>query len=308
MSIIRNLTFKSYNGNRPLNIVSEFLDGNFEYYFSKLGHHMYGGTTRTILNWYPPVDPLPSNVHIFPKNYKLNNFIEPVDILFCHNRLDETFVQKFAMAMHVPIVAIDSLQLSNGQVPKSNRINVAAHDSLKYSTDSTVIRYGISVPTQSLEKDIDILVVGYIPKQDRDILNTIKTNFDSYLFLGDNEGYSKLEYNESYFNAFSRAKIFLNLTNNTGISYHLLHAMAAGCAVVTNKTPVLEKALGNSVEYIKSKKDTLKKIKKLLNNVKIARDLSEASLEIVKSQFQLEKFLDEWATLLNRIRNEVFIP
>ena len=306
MSIIRNLTSKCYNDERPIHIMTQFYDGHFEYNLSKLNCKLYGMQELSILHWSLPVSKKPENIVTVPKEFNRALLDFPVDLLICNNRLNYK-LSNYSLSLHVPIVIVDHL------VPPSEAlddmpslyvkaVNVACHPSLKQAKNSKVINYGVDIPEQELERDIDVLVAGKLMPSDYDVFSLLKKEFRC-VFMGDNPPHSKEIYDKEYEDLFLRSKVYLNLASNTGIPYNLLKGMAAGCAIVTNKTPTLSSVLQDSALYINNKTEIVSGVQHALGN----QNMSNKALDIAKTDFSMQTFQEKWSELLKELKEEIFL-
>ncbi len=311
MSPIRNLMAKSYEQDRPLNILSEFVDGQFELALSRLGHNIYGSDKMSVLNWRPCTKSLPQNIHISPSVFSTTMHTIPFDLLICHNRLDGSLIERLSMGLHIPTIVVDHFTFppehTDSINPYNKHTNICVDDTVKFNDNSITIPYGVDIPDTVAEKTVDVLIAGKFHTGDYDIFPLVGREFDNHLFVGPNQGVSEELYDEEYNEAFGKSKVYVNLTSNMGVPYELLKAMAAGCAIITNRTPVLEKVLGDSVVYAKSKYEITTAVKELLNKPSDLKKYSEAARELVKDKFSMDKFLSSWDSLIAETKHRIFL-
>lgn len=307
MSLIRNMVTKSYKDDRPLNILSEFFDGHFEYNLAKLGHHIYGDPNKNLLNWTMPYSKRPDNIHFSPEVFAASGYAMPFDLLLCHNRLNAKFYQTFSLGLHIPVIMVDHLHVPLEHVAVHQHKVVATHESLKLVETAEVVHYGIDIPELLDERTVDVLIADSLPSTDHDILSTILVKHgDKCLIMGDNKEISEPKLDNEYENAFLNSKVYLNLSANTSISHNLLKAMAAGCAIVSNRTDTLTNALEDSASFIKSRLEIENIVRELLNNPKKLKEQGGAARKLATEQFGMDNFLTNWERILQEARYKVF--
>ncbi len=305
MSIIKTCLRKSVKSNEPANILTIVHDLKFDYDLCLTPHIFYGSRHSSQIGCNPITKNKPDNFIELPNEFNLVKNDITFDFVLCNSR-DRTYDKalQFSNALHIPIIIIDNSQfLGRQKVAASIHINPTLQNDEIYSE---LIEYMVDIPEPSTKRDIDVLICNQFMKDEYHIVEKIKSSIKDCVIIGDNVNLSKSAYDEEYIDYFNRTKIYINLSTYYGISSHLLQAMVSGCAVISNKIPIIENLLGDNILYIKNVEDVSELVNKLLDDEELLIENGNKMKQIAQSKFKPKKFIDKWTKLFYRYKDEVF--
>ncbi len=240
-----------------------------------------------------------------------------LDMIIFNNR--EAHHQFFGLSksLHLPCLVIDHdisqhndfiLNQIRAQTPFQS-ISCSSPVQKQYHSLEN-INYGIEQIYGEYDKDIDILICGTFSDQDLFIINTLKKQFPTLRVFGQNP---KLSYSEvadtyeDYKNLFKRAKVFLNLSVQSNISYEMLLALNSKCAIITNNFPVYRDLLNKDNAIILDNiEQVIPAIQNLINNKQAYQKYTSYKVDL--SGYNSIEFIEKWKTVLESYRYKVYMP
>jgi len=213
----------------------------------------------------------------------------------------EKHIAKFPKMLHLPGLVINhqDFQQTNYHLKQrllEGNIDIIFTKEVKYGTEELA----------GVEKDIPILIDGSFKEQDHNLLSTIKTIVPELTIIGDNP---KLKFSitpksyEEYRRYFARCRVYINFPKNMGISQQSLWAMSNGAAIISLKTPSLQKlitpkrgVLYDNLNYLINELKNYKQIEKRISTDK----------DVINEEYSMSKFVNSWRQITEKYRDRVF--
>lgn len=311
MSIIKNITDRSYTQDRPANILSSFYDGKFEYALAKTGHNIYGAIKTSEKVFFPPVSQMPSNFHFIPETLENIRIDIPFDFVLTHNRGNAfQFYKKTAEIQHIPLVvvhhqSIEDKLTANVFLNLSKRcVHVTDQLSNQFLTKNvihTCVDFPSAIPFEERK-----LLLGTSSVFSNEDYNEIRHRFKS---MADNEfflnSHQKPLFDEEYMNGMSNTKVYINFVSESIIPYDMAQAMACGCAVFSIRNKAVESILPDECLF-DSSKSLLVSVKELVHAQDKLKQLGIDNAIKAKEMFDEAKFISQWKELIEDVRYRIF--
>lgn len=265
-------------------------------------------------DWNFSLYPQPDNLY-YIANFHTNNIISKInfDLIICHDRTTQYDIAKqLANILHINVVIIEHIANTEyldliGMIPllkkTKNDINVFVEDiQEQFKINGTVIKYGISDLYQNNKTD-QICIFDV----ESTILDGIKQHITKPIITDNTKTISADQYHDTLKNS----KFYFNLSaETTRIQPSVLHAMSAGCIVVSMSSPIINNLITHMETGIIFQ--NMEELIQLWHNIdnstgadttKIAKNANQ----YIVDNYNPEKFRQKWSTLLINTSNKTYI-
>lgn len=304
-----------------LKIVALVNNGQFEKMIANTGFTFYSSLKATKDAWDLYTFSKPHNYYLFDSESLTLPHHLTVDAILCHNKYTHYLnALQLSRVLHVPLILVEHTMPPASmrkeevwQIARQSKPDLVIYplQTIKnaWGVDGEVIPYGVELGTER-EKDIDILIPGQFNRIDYPLIKEFIYQLRDYNvnIVGMNEGISKPAPSfEKYIELYARSKVVLSLNVGLNFPFEALYAAANRCAIVSNRTAVVEEwlnedncVLAKSVDtLIQSVKDLTKdsdRIKKLGDN---ARELAE--------RHSMDKVIPLWHNAFKNITSKTYV-
>lgn len=301
-------------------------DGWFEWIFQNSGVRCYSSAEATAYDWlcgeYPP------NINLLPKgmNYIPNRV--DLDVVICNHRKDQVIkAANVADAYHLPLILIEHelpfetsksnlRQYVNSRMPK--RVVHVVTDQLVneewglHNTDREVVHipYGL-VGFGSEVRDIEVLVFGDYTINDYSLLELMLASHPKSVGFGNNPGTGTQPFKKfkEVQKALGRSKVCLTAHSSMRPPFGMFLAMAAGCAVITNKTRWSSRFIehGKTGFLFERGADIKKVVKDVCADEALKERVGMAGRKAILEQFSVDKFQSGWHNLIEQLSTRTYV-
>jgi hypothetical protein len=314
MSTISNLVRKATKQNGKLNILTFFYDGKFDVELLQTGHEFYGCLEHSAWQWPGYTNAQYKNLHVLRDISEINNV--DVDLVIFNSRERQNQFFGICRQLHAPGLIIDHdtnhqnafFRAKNKQFTPFPNISTSEHVQQQYGSD-ICINYRVVPKAWESQKDIDILCTVSL-QHDMGLINTIKQNFPSAVFIGHHPNLpyaAQVETFEDYKGLFRRARLFVNIAPQEDINHDILYALNNSVPIVTYERPVYKGLLEQNVNAIQvsSPEEIISKIKELSFDKSLYNKISNYKTNLTK--FDQSIFLRRWREELGKHASRVYI-
>jgi glycosyltransferase involved in cell wall biosynthesis len=311
--LIKTILNRAIKSDRKANILLFFCDGWFDRQLALTGHNFYGNMDGTLFKWECP--DREDNITFLPKSLKTNLTDMFFDLIITNDRpYQNAKAQEFSKTFSIPIVHVDHgavpTTLSENDLQKLLSAPVRAdflvctnQSEQQWPGDAKYIPYCYPKIEQE-EKDIEILISGRFTQEEYGIIKSITSQFENVLVIGPNPGLSEPVELERYYEIFARTKIFVNLSTDTNLNNGIMTACRAGCAVVSNRTPVINAVDNGGLKVCADIPQIIRTVKELQNNPKTMRECVAGASSINYGSTE-EDFVEKWNEIIESVRYKV---
>ena len=229
-------------------------------------------------------------------------------VLFNDRQVQKPLIERYAYELQIPTIIVDHKPLSMNPYLIKSLYNLQPFTSIqcyKSDNDITKILYAVN-PIEyndSVDKDIDVLFTN-TPKPDK--VSTVQHILSQYpmTFIGNkikevpNLKPEQAETYEEYKRLFARAKIFIHLPTNIGISSELIWALNHGCWVLGLADTHTDATIMKHPRYISATLDLTSHIKQLLTKSPPPADLLYTN--------NYSQYIKSWTNLITEHQKKVY--
>lgn len=300
-----------------LHILTFPYNGWFETSLAKTGHLFYGDTQSAKVPWNPEFLPVPKNFFL------LNNQL-PSHLDFDFILINDIYSQmlpayNLSSRLHIPIVAVNHYHPSLFKREDLEKIKIDSGDKLSlivsvsesikkaWRDESVVIPYSIE-PVQQVPKLEKVLIIGNFLQKDYHIIEEICDGIDNIQIIGNNTGLSTTTTLAEENKALANSKVYINLMGNGQTPIHMFRAMAAGCVVISSKTPVSEEIITDRVNgfFAESTSAFRSILKEVMGNQSLADKVSTAAKAKIMTDYSESAFITNWDSVFKFAAESVF--
>lgn len=317
MNPIRTSINKAFAEDRPARILSLFYDGYFERDLARTGHEIYGSIEDTTITWDYPWHQMIDNIHLLPADFhQYNNTVE-FDLVMCNERVHQ--YQKAAQlsyALHAPLILVDhfspQIDWSYTQIEqliqsRQNRVSVSCSHKIgadwKNPVGPIVYPCGENFIFNKHDKS-GVLMHGTFLQNEYHFIEYVRHKVDGIKIVGNNPGFTESPAYNELLDMFRKAQIYVNLSTVNGFSWGLIHALKAGCAIVTTQNPLLANFfLDDDVKFVFDVDDIPAAVEEIKNDTETCDRLQKTSLKR-SSAFDTDKFVKSWDEIIKKYQYE----
>ncbi len=314
MSVISNLVRKATNKEEKLNILSFFYDGKFDIELLKTGHHFYGILESSAYQWPGFMKAEYKNLHIFRDLNEVHHV--DIDLVIFNSRHAHNQFFQICRQLHAPGLIIDHDQNNqnaffrekNKQLTPFPHISTSKYVSSQYDC-GLYISNGVEPKNWEMDKDIDILCTASL-QHDHNLINNIRQNFPTAVFIGHNPNLpfvGQVETYDNYKELFKRCRVFVNISPQMNINHEVLFALNNKVPIITPKMAIYNGLLQDKVNCLEvtSPDDIISKIKELSFDKALYNKISNFTTDL--SDFSETVFIDRWKEELSKHASRVYI-
>ncbi len=314
ISPINNIA-RSASKQKSLNILSFIYDGYFDTLLCETfpQHNFYApiSDNNKPTGWNFKLCPQLPNMHYIP-TISTTNIISKIDfdLIICHDRTSQyDMARHFANTLHINIIIVEHIANTKsidliGMIPllkkTKNDTNVFMENIIEqFKLSGTVIRYGI--PNLYCQKKKNQILLLNIDQQTIDTItphiNTPIVSHDIYDLTS-----------EQYYSLLKESKFYFNLSAETNrIQLPVLHAMSAGCIVVSMSSPVISDLINHMESgIIIENMDDLINIWNDIDTTDIVKMATSAN-KYIMDNYDPKIFKQKWQDTLVKIANKTYI-
>ncbi len=315
-SPVKNIA-RSASQKESLNILSFICDGYFDTMLCDAlpQHNFYGPINdgSRPVGWNFTLCPQPSNFHYVP-NFNQSNITSTIDfdLIICHDRTSQyDMAKQLANMLHIniiiaehiantdPIDLISMIPLLKKTKNDTNIFVANVADQLKIS--GQIIRYGI--PNLYHEDKKDQIAILNIEQK---IIDDIQPHLNTPIILRDINTLTS----QQYFSLLQESKFYFNLeAETTKLQLPVLHAMSAGCVVVSMSSPAINDLIthGENGIIIGGMEELLTLFKwKDIDKLETEK-ISKAANQYIVENYSSEQFSQKWQAALMETANKTYV-
>lgn len=234
-------------------IITCGFDGYYENMLAKTGNTVYVLPIQSRFEWRIDLPPKEKNCIILPDVNDMPVDLE-ADVILCQERrVQYPLAFQLAHMLHIPLVCVE--HFLGLEIPPGQRFDahISTSNEIAQQTpgETTVIPYGIKIPTNRFNKNESVVIIGNFTPDERNIVSHLLQGVPNLKVIGNNPGLSndaKTQF--EYDLAIRNASIYINLSLDGRITNHLLRAMASECVIISNDTPGIRSILNKDNSII----------------------------------------------------------
>lgn len=246
----------------PINILCFVFDGFFERQLAELGYNVY---IPVMTGEFPSFKSSHENLHILTQNLTDIPLSCEFDCIIINDKISQyAKAAEIAKFWNIPLILVEHYYKLDGiknedllilQNQKYFSV-VETHENLAqswYNKAQHLIPYFIEVTNKP--KNDNTIIYGNFQQSETRVLQELSSKIKNLKVYGEKLSTHKVASYEELLNEISSCKTYINLATSQKFSIPMLHAMGAGCRVVSNlsnATNVLKDRIlvGGSVEEI----------------------------------------------------------
>lgn len=331
LSSILNSTTK-----KRLNILTAPTHERYESNLSRCNAEFFAIGHNSVKTWDSVFATKPNNYHLLPICDTLEDISRSIpeevaiDLVLSQNKFGQyQLLLPLANALHCPLISLEhTLPLMPADGPGWDQatfhavremmgdVNVFISEMSKntwlydYSPNNLVIEHGV---------DTNLFKPGNIERKNK-CLSIVNDWINRDVFCGYKkwtriiQGYecqvygktppfsTPLETTDKLVEAYQSHSIFVNTSLISPIPSVVLEAMSCGCAVVSTATCMIPEIINGENGFCSNDEDRLKeKIGELLADPAKARRMGELARQTIIDKFPLDKFVNNWNTLFEKV-------
>lgn len=291
-------------------------DGFFEKSLCKTGHTFYGDISMAVSPWNPNNLKLPDNFVM------LNGRVPPrvdFDCVLINDMLTQLDkASQIASELHIPIVNFnhydpgffkrEDLQKIRYEYRKIfANISISESARVGWQADGDIIGYETEIRPEHPKSD-SVLLLGQFTQKDYYLVKEICQDSPSLVIIGDNPGLSRAGSIDDEDIALDNSKIYVNLLTYGKAPTNVFRALAAGCVVISTKTPTTEGLIidGFNGFLVESTLEFRQAIDKVLKNPELASRISTNARNTIMSDFTTTSFVEKWNRVFDFASRSIF--
>ena len=314
ISPINNIA-RSASPQKSLNILSFICDGYFDSMLCDAlpEHNFYGPINDggQPNDWNFTLCPQPSNFHYIPY-FGQSNIASKInfDLVLCHDRTSQyDTAQQIVHQLHINTIIVEHITNTEvldltAMIPLLKKTkkdtNVFVGDSSEsFKIPGTLIRYGIAnLYCKKKKNQIAIFTA------DQNLINNIRPHIKTPIVSHDIRGLTA----DQYKTILQESKFYFNLEAElTRLQLPILHAMSAGCVVVSISSPSIKDIINHMENGITIQNmDELLELWKKIDKVDTKKIAKAANKYIVDNHCP-ERFRKQWREILTSTANKTYI-
>ena len=307
-SPIDNLV-RSASSSKSLNILVYVFDGYFEYCLAQAfpQHHFYCLKNTAKIKW---------NTNVWQPSNNLHLSVEPPSHIVFDCILSNDFTSHYKSAytasqmFHIPLILMEHIPTDKPPNTIKTKHHYISHELVDVSSEGLpIFPYGVGKLNNTLDKSGVVVISDFTPRDIMVVQDMIRQSSLPIKIFGNNPGLSKpIDNLYMYKKTLEEGLIYLHLTSDVNIPVSVLHAMSAGCIVISTKTPLLENVITKDRGFlVNSGPDMLSIISKVKNNPDKYVSCGKNAQNYTQDNFNMKTFTENWSGVFNKIEKEVVI-
>ncbi len=326
-SIIHSCSVKP---DEPLNILCSPTHEGFQTSLCHTNHNFYSFWTDQIKRWVTEYRPVPKNYFILPDNI-IPNWLD-FHVVLSQNKFDQyQRLKPIADNLHLNLISVEhTFPFPGWNSEQRGRLHELRGKHNVFITKKSLEAWGWENrgETSVIEHGID---TDLFKPSDRPRQNTILTVANDYINrdwclnfklykqvteglpttpVGNTEGFSRAASSvEELIYFYQSSKIFLSTANISPIPLTILEAMACGLPVVATPSSAIPDYVEHGISGFLTNDPVEMRyyLELLLTNDNMASKMGMAGREIILEKFGLQRFVDDWNSLLYEISSLPYI-
>jgi len=317
ISPIKNIA-RSASKQESLNILSFICDGYFDSMLCEAlpQHNFYGPINdgNKPSGWNFTLCPQPNNFH-YIANINQSNIVNKInfDLIICHDRTSQyDIARQFAQALHINTIIVEHIVNTThldliSMIPllkkTKNDINVFIEDiTEQFKIPGTIIKYGIPNLKHNNrdDKKNQILVLNL----DQPTVDSIQPHISTPIVLYDINNLNP----KQYYSLLQKSKFYFNMSAEiTRLQLPVLHAMSAGCVVVSMSSPVINNLITHMKNgIIINGMEDLLEVWKNIDNID-TKKISQNANQYIMDNYDPEQFKQQWQNIITLTAKQTYV-
>jgi len=318
---------------RPLNILTVICHERYESGLCMTGHNFYALYQQGLKTWTADFAEIPENYHILRESYSIQDALDSIpdyvniDLVLSHHRFGSyQLLAPIAKFLRVPLISLEHtlpLRTDNGgwhssrfdqlrSMKGEENIFISDFSRIAWMFDpeeSHVIEHGIDTRLFAPKGERQNVCLSVVNDWiNRDVFcgyNMWRSVIDGFPFkvLGTTPGLSEPAKGiQDLADHYASHSIFVNTSQISPIPSSLLEAASSGAAIVSASTCMIPEVFTDGVDaFLSNDVEVLRKrIRQLLNEPEMAREMGLRARQTIIDRFSMERFVNDWNYLFER--------